>query len=77
MPFADGFFDMVTCQFGLMFFNDRHQALQEMGRVLRPGGRVSIAVWDSLERTPGYTVCGGGFLSVAQQCGVNLSFAGS
>ncbi|MGF1631720.1 MAG: methyltransferase domain-containing protein [Kiloniellaceae bacterium] len=54
LPFGDGSFDVVASQFGLMFFEDRVKALAEMGRVLRPGGRLTVAVWDSLERTPGY-----------------------
>ena len=53
MPFEDEFFDAVVCQFGLMFFN--HQAaLREMMRVLRPGGHLTAAVWDTLEHTPAY-----------------------
>jgi ubiquinone/menaquinone biosynthesis C-methylase UbiE len=55
LPFGDEAFDAVLCQFGLMFFENRAQALGEMRRVLRPGGRVAIAVWDRLERTPAYT----------------------
>jgi SAM-dependent methyltransferase len=55
LPFDDEAFDAVTCQFGLMFFEDRDAALRHMRRVLRPGGRLSVAVWDALERTPGYT----------------------
>jgi ubiquinone/menaquinone biosynthesis C-methylase UbiE len=55
LPFADDSFDAVFCQFGLMFFDDRSQALREMLRVLRPGGRVTLAVWDGLERSPAYT----------------------
>jgi SAM-dependent methyltransferase len=54
LPFGDGSFDVVASQFGLMFFEDRVKALAEMGRVLKPGGRLVVAVWDSLERTPGY-----------------------
>lgn len=54
LPYADNSFDAVACQFGLMFFDDRPTALQEMWRVLRPGGPLVIAVWDTLERTPGY-----------------------
>ena len=54
LPFEDGSFDAVCCQFGLMFFDDRVKALAEMGRVLKPGGRLVVATWDALERTPGY-----------------------
>ena len=54
LPFPDKAFDVVTCQFGLMFFEDRRAALLEMRRVLRPGGRLVVAVWDSLKQTPGY-----------------------
>jgi predicted SAM-dependent methyltransferase len=39
-----------------MFFEDRRAALGEMMRVLRRGGRLAVAVWDSLDRTPGYAV---------------------
>jgi len=54
LPFEAGVFDVVTSQFALMFFQDRPRALREMLRVLRPGGRLAVAVWDALERTPGY-----------------------
>lgn len=54
IPFDDGSFDAATCQFGLMFFEDRAKALKEMWRVTKPGGRLVVATWDSLERTPGY-----------------------
>jgi len=54
LPFADGSFDRVANLFGLMFFEDRSRAISEMLRVLRPGGRLVVAVWGSLEETPGY-----------------------
>jgi SAM-dependent methyltransferase len=54
LPFEKESFDAVVSQFGLMFFEDRRAALAEMTRVLRPGGRLAVAVWDALERTPGY-----------------------
>ena len=54
VPAEDASFDAAGCQFGLMFFEDRVAALAEMLRVLKPGGRLVVAVWDSLDRTPGY-----------------------
>jgi len=54
LPFPDGHFDAVSCQFGLMFFEDRLMALKEIMRVLRPGGRMAVTVWDKAENSPGY-----------------------
>src|SRR5262245_37788137 len=54
LPFADESFDVVMSQFALMYFPDRIAALKEMARVLRPGGRLVIAVWGPFERATGY-----------------------
>jgi ubiquinone/menaquinone biosynthesis C-methylase UbiE len=54
LPFEAESFDAVLSQFGLMFFDDRRAAIGEMQRVLKPGGRLAVAVWDTLENTPGY-----------------------
>ena len=42
LPFPDGSFDVVTCQMGLMFMEDRPRAVAEMRRVLADGGRIVI-----------------------------------
>ncbi len=54
LPFPDASFDVVTCQFGLMFFPDRILSIREMLRVVRPGGRIVVAVWSPLDTSPGY-----------------------
>lgn len=54
MPLPDATFDAVVCQQGLQFFPDRPAALSEMRRVLKPGGRLALACWRSIEHTPGY-----------------------
>jgi SAM-dependent methyltransferase len=54
LPYENSSFDAVVSQFGLMFFEDRPAALREMLRVLRPGGGLAVAVWASLDQSPGY-----------------------
>jgi ubiquinone/menaquinone biosynthesis C-methylase UbiE len=49
LPFPDGMFDAVVCQFGLMFFPDKARAFSEAYRVLKPGGRFLFNVWDRIE----------------------------
>jgi SAM-dependent methyltransferase len=48
LPFQDAEFDVVVCQFGVMFFPDKLVAYREARRVLRPGGTFLFNVWDSL-----------------------------
>ncbi len=45
LALPDASFDVVLCALGLMYMPDPLQAVREMRRVLRPGGRVSLAVW--------------------------------
>jgi ubiquinone/menaquinone biosynthesis C-methylase UbiE len=54
LPFDSNSFDSAVCQFGLMYFGNQQRALQEMIRVLRPGGTLAIVVWDKLENNPGF-----------------------
>jgi ubiquinone/menaquinone biosynthesis C-methylase UbiE len=52
LPFADGGFDLVVCQFGAMFFPDRILAYREARRVLKRGGLFLFNVWDRLDANP-------------------------
>ena len=49
LPFEDGSFDAVVCQFGAMFFPAKAQAYAEARRVLRAGGVLLFSVWDRIE----------------------------
>jgi len=49
LPYDDESFDVVVCQFGAMFFPGKADAFAEAARVLRPGGRLELAVWDRIE----------------------------
>ena len=49
LPFPDGTFDAVVCQFGVMFFPDKRKAFSEARRVLRSGGVLVFTVWDRIE----------------------------
>jgi SAM-dependent methyltransferase len=52
LPFEDGAFDAVACQFGVMFYPDPVAGHREARRVLKPGGLYVLAVWDDLESNP-------------------------
>jgi ubiquinone/menaquinone biosynthesis C-methylase UbiE len=49
LSFEDDRFDAVVCQFGAMFFPDKPRAFFHARRVLKPGGRMLLNVWTSLE----------------------------
>jgi len=49
LPYADNSFDVIVCQFGVMFFPDRVAAYREVRRVLRPGGSFLFNIWNSIE----------------------------
>lgn len=48
LPFPDASFGTVICQFGVMVFPDKRRGLAEMLRVLRPGGRAYVSMWDDV-----------------------------
>ena len=54
LPFADCSFDLVLCQFALMFFANRAAALSEAYRILTGDGRLCLNVWQALDRHPFY-----------------------
>lgn len=56
LDLADESFDVALCQFGLMFVPEPGQALREMRRVLREGGRLGVTVWSSADRVACFIV---------------------
>ncbi len=56
MPFKDDTFDHIICRYGIMFFPDVETGLREMARVLKPGGKLTVAVWAGPELNPFITI---------------------
>jgi SAM-dependent methyltransferase len=52
LPFDDGSYDVVVCQFGYMFLPDKVQGFRESRRVLASGGTLIASVWNSLDANP-------------------------
>ena len=52
LKFEEASFDVVTCQFGVMFFPDKSRSYSEAHRVLKPGGSYVFNVWDSWASNP-------------------------
>jgi SAM-dependent methyltransferase len=50
LPFGENSFDLATCRFGVMFFSDCHEALSELLRVLKPGGRACFIAWGPFDQ---------------------------
>lgn len=52
LPFQDNSFDVVVSRLGVMFFPDPVAAMREMLRVLKPNGKLALAVWGKSELNP-------------------------
>jgi ubiquinone/menaquinone biosynthesis C-methylase UbiE len=61
-PFNDACFDLIACQFGVMFFPDKIQSFKEARRLLKPGGRYIFNTWGDISENP--------FASIANDCAV-------
>lgn len=53
LPLQDDWFDLVVCQFGIMFMPDKVGANREAYRVLREGGRYMLIIWNDMDHNPG------------------------
>ena len=52
LPYGDGSFDLVACQFGVMFFPDKELSYREVNRVLQEDGTYLFSVWSGPEDCP-------------------------
>jgi ubiquinone/menaquinone biosynthesis C-methylase UbiE len=52
LPFPDGAFNLIMCQFGVMFFPDKRASFNEAFRVLTPGGTYLFVLWDDYANMP-------------------------
>ena len=59
LPFGDGSFDGVICNFGFLHFADPDKAIAEAFRVLRPGGRYAFTVWSTPDRVEFFSLVTG------------------
>jgi SAM-dependent methyltransferase len=56
LPFVTGTFDVVVCRLGIMLFPDPAAAIREILRVLKPDGRLALAVWSTSASNPFFHV---------------------
>lgn len=63
LPFPDGTFDVVTSRLGIMFFSKLGLALDEMRRVLFPGGHIVLMAWGGLDQSHYFSTTVGTILS--------------
>jgi SAM-dependent methyltransferase len=70
LPLADEVLDLVVCQQGLQFLADRIAGLCEFNRVLVRGGRVALAMWTEVTKSPGHATL---FASLGARLGADMS----
>lgn len=58
IPYIDGQYDLVVCQFGVMLVPDQLKALTEIYRVLKDGGRLIFSVWADIAANPVWNISG-------------------
>ena len=56
LPYPDGSFDAVVCQFGVFFVPDMAAAVAGMWRLVRPGGTLAVTTWGSHVLEPGTSI---------------------
>jgi ubiquinone/menaquinone biosynthesis C-methylase UbiE len=66
LPFPAQRFDVVTCRFAIMTFPNVGQALRDIRRVLKPGGRATFVAWGPMEQNPFFTTTVGVFMQHVQ-----------
>ncbi|MDX6504193.1 MAG: hypothetical protein QOE29_1318 [Gaiellaceae bacterium] len=54
LPFADESFDVIVCQFGIMFLPEAARGFGEAHRVLAPGGTLLANTWRPLDENPAH-----------------------
>jgi SAM-dependent methyltransferase len=52
LPFEDSTFELVVCQFGVMFYPDKVAGNAEARRALKDGGHYLLAIWNHIEKNP-------------------------
>lgn len=52
LPFEQNTFDLVVCQYGIMFPTDKQRVFDEVHRVLKPGGVFLFSTWEKTDRVP-------------------------
>jgi ubiquinone/menaquinone biosynthesis C-methylase UbiE len=52
LPYQSELFDLVLCQFGVMFFPDKVRSHSDVHRVLKPNGHYLFTLWDSWDANP-------------------------